>query len=108
MNVNIKLEAQQKKLKTVRGSYTDLDLSIHAKKGPEKSRKTLPLKFANHSNSGTDYRILSSCLRSDIDLKHCLFEEANSLAQGKNFFPKEAELSCNIVVNFELILSLSP
>ncbi len=30
------------KLKTVRGSYTDLDLSIHAKKGPEKSRDTLP------------------------------------------------------------------
>ncbi len=27
--------AQQKKLKTVRGSYTDLDLSIHAKKDPK-------------------------------------------------------------------------
>jgi hypothetical protein len=35
---------QQKKLKTVRGSYTDLDLSIRDKKGPEKSRDTLPLK----------------------------------------------------------------
>ncbi len=33
-NVNIKSEAQQKKLKTVRGSYTDLDLSIRVKKGP--------------------------------------------------------------------------
>jgi hypothetical protein len=33
--VNIKSEAQQKKLKTVRGSHTDLDLSIHAKKGPK-------------------------------------------------------------------------
>jgi hypothetical protein len=43
LNINIKSEAQQKKLKTVRGSYTDLDLSIHAKKGPEKSRATLPL-----------------------------------------------------------------
>jgi hypothetical protein len=41
LNVNIKSEAQQKKLKTVRGSYTDLGLS---KKGPEKSRDTLPLK----------------------------------------------------------------
>jgi hypothetical protein len=40
---NIKSEAQQKKLKTVRGSYTGLDLSIHAKKGPQKSRDTLPL-----------------------------------------------------------------
>jgi hypothetical protein len=27
-----KSEAQQKKIKTVRGSYTDLDLSIYAKK----------------------------------------------------------------------------
>jgi uncharacterized protein (DUF2461 family) len=45
LNVNIKSEAQQKKLKTVRGSYTDLDLSIHAKKGPEKSRDTLPLSL---------------------------------------------------------------
>ncbi len=44
LNVNIKLEAQQKKLKTARGSYTDLDLSRNAKKGPEKSRDTLPLK----------------------------------------------------------------
>jgi hypothetical protein len=43
LNVNIKSEAQQKKLKTVRGSYTDLDLSIPAKKGPEKSRDTLSL-----------------------------------------------------------------
>jgi hypothetical protein len=34
VNVNIKSEAQQKKLKAVRGSYTDLDLSIHVKKGP--------------------------------------------------------------------------
>jgi hypothetical protein len=39
----MKSEAQQKKLKTVRGSYTDLDLSIHAKKVPEKSCDTLPL-----------------------------------------------------------------
>jgi hypothetical protein len=39
----MKSEAQQKKLKTVRGSYTDLDLSKHAKKGPEKSCDTLPL-----------------------------------------------------------------
>ncbi len=38
-----KSEAQQKKLKTVRGSYTDLDLSIHAKKGPKKSCDILPL-----------------------------------------------------------------
>jgi hypothetical protein len=45
LNVNIKSEAQEKKLKTVRGSYTDLDLSIHAKKGPEKSRDTLPLNL---------------------------------------------------------------
>ncbi len=45
LNVNIKSEAQEKKLKTVRGSYTDLDLSIHAKKGPKKSRDTLPLKY---------------------------------------------------------------
>jgi hypothetical protein len=36
-------EAQQKKLKTVRGAYTDQDLSIPAKKGPEKFRDTLPL-----------------------------------------------------------------
>jgi hypothetical protein len=35
INVNIKSEAQQKKLKTVRGSYTGLDLSIHAKKEPK-------------------------------------------------------------------------
>jgi hypothetical protein len=33
LNVNLKSEAQQKKFKTVRGSYTDLDLSIHVKKG---------------------------------------------------------------------------
>jgi hypothetical protein len=46
-NVNIKSEAQQKKLKTVRGSDTDLDISIHAKKGPEKSRDTLPLSRGN-------------------------------------------------------------
>jgi hypothetical protein len=45
LNVNKKSEAQQKKLKTVRGSYIDLDLSIHAKKGPEKSRDTLPLRY---------------------------------------------------------------
>jgi hypothetical protein len=30
----MKSEAQQKKLKTVRGADTDLDLSLHAKKGP--------------------------------------------------------------------------
>jgi hypothetical protein len=35
LQLNIKSEAQQKKLKTVRGSYTDLDLSTHAKKGPK-------------------------------------------------------------------------
>ncbi len=35
--------AHQKKLKTVSGSYTDLDLSIRAKIGHEKSRDTLPL-----------------------------------------------------------------
>ncbi len=45
LNVNIKSEAQQKKLKTVRGSYIDLDLSLHAKKGPEKSLDTLPLRY---------------------------------------------------------------
>jgi hypothetical protein len=39
----MKSEAQQKKLKTFRGAYTDQDLSIPAKKGPEKSRDTLPL-----------------------------------------------------------------
>jgi hypothetical protein len=44
LNVIIKSEAQQKKFKKGRGSYTDLDLSIYAKKGPEKSRDTLPLK----------------------------------------------------------------
>ncbi len=32
LNINIKSKAQQKKLKTVRGSYTELDLSIHVKK----------------------------------------------------------------------------
>ncbi len=48
--MNIKAEAQRKKLKTVRGSYTGLDLSKHARKGPEKSRDTLPLqtKLANY------------------------------------------------------------
>ncbi len=45
LNLNIKSEAQQKKLKTVRGSYKDLDLSIHAKKGSEKYRDTLPLRM---------------------------------------------------------------
>jgi hypothetical protein len=43
-NVNIKSEAQQKNLKNVGGSYTGLDLSIHAKNGPEKSHDTLPLR----------------------------------------------------------------
>jgi hypothetical protein len=33
-DANVKSEAQQKKLKTVRGFYTDLDLSLHVKKGP--------------------------------------------------------------------------
>ncbi len=45
LNINIKSEAQQKKLKSVRGSYTDLDLSIHVKKEPPKSHETLPLIF---------------------------------------------------------------
>ncbi len=44
LTLNIKSKTQQKKLKTIRGSYTDLDLSIHAKKGPKKSRETLPLR----------------------------------------------------------------
>ncbi len=35
LNVSIKSEAQQKKFKTVRGSYTDLDQSIHVKKDPK-------------------------------------------------------------------------
>jgi hypothetical protein len=35
LNVNTKSEAQQKKIKTVRGSDTDLDLSIHVRKGPK-------------------------------------------------------------------------
>jgi hypothetical protein len=43
LTLNRKSKTQQKKLKTIRGSYTDLDLSIHAKKGPKKSRETLPL-----------------------------------------------------------------
>jgi hypothetical protein len=43
LTLNIKSKTQQKKLKTIRGSYTDLDLPIHAKKGPKKSRETLPL-----------------------------------------------------------------
>jgi hypothetical protein len=43
----MKSEAQQKKLKTVRGSYTDLDLSIHAKKGHKKYCDTLPLSEEN-------------------------------------------------------------
>ncbi len=43
LNVNIISAAQQKKLKTVRGSSTDLDLFIHAKKGPGKSPDPLPL-----------------------------------------------------------------
>ena len=46
LNKIIKSEAQQKKLKTVRGSFTDLDLSIHAKEGPEKYHDTLPLRCA--------------------------------------------------------------
>jgi hypothetical protein len=37
-------------LKTVRNSYTDLDLSIHAKKGPEKSRDTFPFRGCFNSN----------------------------------------------------------
>jgi hypothetical protein len=41
--VNIKLEAQHKKLITARGSYTDLYLSIHVKKEHKKSHETLPL-----------------------------------------------------------------
>jgi hypothetical protein len=40
----------RKKLKTVRGSYTDLDLSIHAKKGPKKSHDTLPLTFLQNKS----------------------------------------------------------
>jgi hypothetical protein len=43
----VSLQAQQRKFKTVRGSYTGLDLSIHAKKGPKKSRDTLPLKTSS-------------------------------------------------------------
>jgi hypothetical protein len=35
---------QQKKLKTIRGSYIGLDLSIHYKKRPKKSGETLPLQ----------------------------------------------------------------
>ncbi len=62
LNVNIKSEAQQKKLKTVRGSYTDQDLSIHAKKGPEKSRDTFPLniKFGNSQQRWAQLGIVKS------------------------------------------------
>jgi hypothetical protein len=35
LTLNIKLKTQQKKLKTIRGSYTGLDLSIHDKKDPK-------------------------------------------------------------------------
>ncbi len=43
LTLNIKSKAQQKKIKTIRGSYTVLDLSIHYKKRPWKSGETLPL-----------------------------------------------------------------
>jgi hypothetical protein len=33
LNINIKWKAQQKQLKTIRSSYTGLELSINAKKG---------------------------------------------------------------------------
>jgi hypothetical protein len=33
LNLNIKRKMQQKKIKTIRGSFTGLDLSVHAKKG---------------------------------------------------------------------------
>jgi hypothetical protein len=46
INLNIKWKVQQKKLETIRGSYTGLDLSIHAKKGTKKSLETLPLNEA--------------------------------------------------------------
>jgi hypothetical protein len=52
----MKSEARQKKLKTVRGSYTDLDLSIHVKKRPKKSRDTVPLK-SEWSCQMTSWRI---------------------------------------------------
>jgi hypothetical protein len=35
INLNIKWKVQQKKLKSIRVSYTGLDLSIHAKKEPK-------------------------------------------------------------------------
>ncbi len=62
LNIYIKSEAQQKKLKTVRGSYTDQDLSIHAKKGPEKSCDTLPLniKFGNSQQRWAQLGIVKS------------------------------------------------
>ncbi len=60
--MNIKSEALQKKLKTVRGSYTDLDLSIHAKKGPEKSRATLPLNSQLHINALSVHKLASVIL----------------------------------------------
>jgi hypothetical protein len=35
LTLNIKSKAQQKKIKTIRGSYTGLDLSIRNKKDPK-------------------------------------------------------------------------
>ncbi len=37
------MESASEKLKTIRGSYTGLDLSTHAKNRTSKSRETLPL-----------------------------------------------------------------
>ncbi len=39
----------EKELKIIRGFLTDLDLSIHAKKGPKKSCETLPLRSVHDS-----------------------------------------------------------
>jgi hypothetical protein len=67
LNVNIKSEAQQKKLKTIRGSYTDLDLSIHAKKGPKKSRDTLPLSHFGRIEVQSFQKVVMSCNIKKLD-----------------------------------------
>jgi hypothetical protein len=59
--VNIKLETQQKKLKTVRGPYTGLDLTIHAKKGSIKSRDTLPLNSSGATLESASFESTSTC-----------------------------------------------
>jgi hypothetical protein len=55
LTLNIKSKAQQKKLKTIRGSYTGLDLSIHDKKTTLKIWSDTPFKITyNHLITSQD------------------------------------------------------